>query len=154
MFRATARVQQQTSRIISRRNASTVAVQNLESRWKTLSSAEQNTIAKQLEEAQKADWKTLTADEKKASFYIAFGPHGPREPVTGPGHTQKVVAGVAGVLVASAALFALIRSGGKEKPVTMSKEWQEASNEYMKSQNSNPISGISSEGYKGKGMVQ
>ncbi|KAI8066850.1 cytochrome c oxidase subunit IV [Gongronella butleri] len=153
MFRAAARVQQQAGRAVSRRNASTVAVQNLEARWKTLSTAEQNTIAKQLEEAQKGDWKVLSADEKKASYYIAFGPHGPREPITGPGHTQKVFLGVVGVLAASAGLFALIRSGGKEKPHTMSKEWQEATNEYLKSQNSNPISGISSEGYKGKGYV-
>jgi cytochrome c oxidase subunit 4 len=67
MFRATLRAQQQASRTIGRRNASTVAVQNLEGRWKTLSTAEQNTIAKQLEEAQKADWKVLSADEKKAA---------------------------------------------------------------------------------------
>ena len=42
---------------------------------------------------------------------------------------------------------------GGEKPETFTKEWQEATNEYLKSQNSNPISGISSEGYKGTGYV-
>lgn len=57
-----------TRAIQQRRNASTnVAVQNIETRWKTLSTAEQNTIAKQLEEAQKGDWKALTLDEKKAA---------------------------------------------------------------------------------------
>lgn len=56
------------ARVIQRRNASSnVAVQNIESRWKTLSTAEQNTIAKQLEEAQKGDWKALSLDEKKAA---------------------------------------------------------------------------------------
>ena len=55
------------SRMIGRRNASTVSVQNIETRWKTLSAAEQNTIAKQLEEAQKGDWKVLSLDEKKAA---------------------------------------------------------------------------------------
>lgn len=55
------------TRVVGRRNASTVAVQNLETRWKTLSTAEQNTIAKQLEEAQKGDWKALSLDEKKAA---------------------------------------------------------------------------------------
>ncbi|KAJ1727957.1 cytochrome c oxidase [Coemansia biformis] len=40
------------------------------------------------------------------------------------------------------------------KPRTMTKEWQEASNRYAKEHNMNPISGISSEGYKGKGFVQ
>jgi cytochrome c oxidase subunit 4 len=34
----------------------------------------------------------------------------------------------------------------------MTKEWKEAENEYVRKQNANPISGISSEGYKGKGM--
>jgi cytochrome c oxidase subunit 4 len=57
-----------STRVIGRRNASTnVAVQNIETRWKTLSTAEQNTIAKQLEEAQKGDWKALSLDEKKAA---------------------------------------------------------------------------------------
>ncbi|KAI8985809.1 cytochrome c oxidase subunit IV [Pilobolus umbonatus] len=139
---------------ITRRNASTnVAVQNIETRWKTLSTAEQNTIAKQLEEAQKADWKTLSLEEKKAAYYIAFGAHGPREPITKPGHNMKVLAGIGGVIAASAALFYAIRIGGQETPHTVSKEWQEATNEYLKSQNSNPVSGISSEGYKGTGYV-
>ncbi|KAI8379683.1 cytochrome c oxidase subunit IV [Radiomyces spectabilis] len=154
MFRLAAARSQTVARVVGRRNASTnVAVQNLESRWKTLSSAEQNTIAKQLEEAQAGDWKLLSADEKKAAYYIAFGAHGPREPLTKPGHAAKVVGGVAGVLAASAALFYAMRLGAKETPHTMSKEWEEKTNEYLKSQNSNPITGISSEGYKGKGYV-
>lgn len=45
--------------------------------------------------------------------YIAFGAHGPREPLTKPGHAIKVVAGVAGVIAASGALFYAIRLGGK-----------------------------------------
>jgi len=36
----------------------------------------------------------------------------------------------------------------------MNKEYQEATNEYLKAQNSEPITGISSEGYVGKGQVQ
>lgn len=45
--------------------------------------------------------------------YIAFGAHGPREPLTKPGHAMKVWGGVAGVLAASGALFYAIRLGGK-----------------------------------------
>ncbi|CAO3596964.1 unnamed protein product [Absidia cylindrospora] len=175
MFRAALRTQQQATRAVGRRNASTVAVQNLEGRWKTLSTAEQNTIAKQLEEVQKADWKAISADEKKAACklllflskseihtfslslfsldYIAFGAHGPREPLTGPNHTAKVIGGTLAVIAVSGALFAFIRSQGKETPMTVNKEWEAATNEYLKSQNSNPISGISSEGYKGTGYV-
>lgn len=40
-----------------------------------------------------------------------------------------------------------------EKPKTISPEWEEATNEYMKEQKMNPISGIASEGYQGKGYV-
>ncbi|CAO3685302.1 unnamed protein product [Rhizopus stolonifer] len=153
MFRLTAARATGASRMMGRRNASTVSVQNIETRWKTLSASEQNTIAKQLEEAQKANWKVLSLEEKKAAYYIAFGPHGPREPITKPGHGAKVLGGIVGVLAASGALFYAIRLNGQETPKTINKEWEEATNEYLKSQNSNPISGISSEGYKGTGYV-
>ncbi|CAM0137866.1 Cytochrome c oxidase subunit 5B, mitochondrial [Umbelopsis sp. WA50703] len=155
MFRlAATRTALNTSRVVGRRNASTnVAVQNIESRWKSLSQTEQNTIAKQLEEAQKGDWKQLSLEEKKAAYYISFGPHGPREPLTQPGHGMKVLIGSIGVVAASAALFYVIRQNAIEKPKTVSKEWEEATNEYMKEQKMNPISGIASEGYKGKGYV-
>lgn len=43
---------------------------------------------------------------------------------------------------------------GKGSPKTMTKEWQEASTEYLKEQKSEPISGFASEGYDGPGMVQ
>ncbi|KAG2175649.1 hypothetical protein INT43_001296 [Umbelopsis isabellina] len=155
MFRlAATRTALNTTRVVGRRNASTnVAVQNIESRWKSLSQTEQNTIAKQLEEAQKGDWKQLSLEEKKAAYYIAFGPHGPREPLTQPGHGMKVLIGTLGVVAASTALFYVIRQNAIEKPKTISKEWEEATNEYMKEQKMNPISGIASEGYKGKGYV-
>lgn len=45
--------------------------------------------------------------------YIAFGAHGPREPLTKPGHSMKVFGGVVGVLAASGALFYAIRVNGK-----------------------------------------
>ncbi|KAJ2963601.1 hypothetical protein NQZ79_g1387 [Umbelopsis isabellina] len=155
MFRlAATRTALNTTRVVGRRNASTnVAVQNIESRWKSLSQTEQNTIAKQLEEAQKGDWKQLSLEEKKAAYYIAFGAHGPREPLTQPGHGMKVLIGTIGVVAASTALFYVIRQNAIEKPKTISKEWEEATNEYMKEQKMNPISGIASEGYKGKGYV-
>ena len=58
-----ARLNVNAVRAIGRRNASTnVAVQNIETRWKTLSTTEQNAIAKQLEEAQKGDWTKLSLE--------------------------------------------------------------------------------------------
>ncbi|KAI9264090.1 cytochrome c oxidase subunit IV [Phascolomyces articulosus] len=138
---------------ICQRNNSTVALRDLETRWTTLSSSEQNAIAKQLEEAQKGDWKVLSTEDKKAAYYIAFGPHGPRQPITQPGHGSKVLGGVAAVLGVSSVLFWTIRVNGQETPITTTREWEEATNEYLRKQKSDPISGISSEGYKGKGYV-
>jgi cytochrome c oxidase subunit 4 len=39
-------------------------------------------------------------------------------------------------------------------PKTLNREWEEASNEFLKAQNVEPITGVSSEGYTGKGQVQ
>ncbi|KAI8146383.1 cytochrome c oxidase subunit IV [Fennellomyces sp. T-0311] len=130
----------------------TVSLQNLETRWKTLAPAERSAITKQLEEAQLKDWKTLSLEEKKAAYYVAFGAHGPREPVTQPGHASKVIAGILTVLTVSSGLMYWTRQNGTETPHTTSPEWKEKTTEYMRSQNSNPIHGISSEGYKGKGF--
>lgn len=58
-----------------------------------------------------------------------------------------------GVVVSFVAFYA-IRLAGKGSPKTMTKEWQEASTEYLKEQKSEPLTGFSSEGYNGKGMVQ
>ncbi|OZJ06327.1 hypothetical protein BZG36_00704 [Bifiguratus adelaidae] len=133
--------------VIARRNASSssLSVANIETKWKSMSPTEQNAVTKQLEEAQKADWSALSLEDKKAAYYIAFGPHGPREPLHKPGNGIKVFTGVVGLLVASAALFGWTRSKAIETPRTINKEWEEATNEYLKSQNANPISGISSE---------
>ena len=70
-------------------------------------------------------------------------------------------------------IFLLIRTQARPAPGTMNKEYQEMTNEYLKvpqalqpqlmhlltcllaqAQNTEPISGVSSEGYKGKGQVQ
>ncbi|UOH84008.1 hypothetical protein LQV05_006746 [Cryptococcus neoformans] len=90
----------------------------------------------------------------KLAYFVAFGPHGPRTPANEPGHSLKVVVGVVALVGAAYGVFALARSQAAPPPRTMTTEYQEQMNEYMRSQNMNPISGVSSEGYKGKGMVQ
>ena len=76
-----------------------------------------------------------------------------------------VLVGVAGTI------FAITRQFAGPAPRTMTKEWQEATNSYLKviyaitlnavniltnkqEEGMNPIYGISSEGYSGKGYVQ
>jgi len=110
-------------------------------------------VHEKLEQLQKKDWKELSIDEKKAAYYVAFGPHGPRTPASPPGTVYKVLLGTAAAVGVAASLFAAVRAAGSPEPKTMSKEWQEASNEKAKEQNMNPISGIASEGYSGKGFV-
>ncbi|KAF9325727.1 Cytochrome c oxidase subunit 5A [Podila minutissima] len=133
--------------------ASEVPLANLELRWKTLSAQEQGSLAKHLEQVQAGDWTKMSLEQKKAAYWVAFGPHGARTPLTGPNHSLKVVAGTASVVAVGGALFLWIRSKGGEKPVTLTKEWQEASNEYARANKINPISGVSSETYKGTGFV-
>ncbi|KAK3841370.1 MAG: cytochrome c oxidase subunit IV [Linnemannia gamsii] len=157
MIRAIARP---AVRITQRRCASTttsatpaVQLQNIESRWASLSAQEQTTVAKHLEQIQAGEWTKMTTEQKKAAYWVAFGPHGARTPLTGPGHNLKVLAGTAAVVSAAGALFLWIRAKGGEKPSTMTKEWQEASNEYARANKINPVTGVSSEGYKGTGFV-
>jgi cytochrome c oxidase subunit 4 len=64
------------------------------------------------------------------AYWIAFGAHGPRA-VAPPGEGWKVLGyTLAGVLV-SFGIFAGVRSFARGPPATMTKEYQEASNEYL-----------------------
>ncbi|KAI0261397.1 cytochrome c oxidase subunit IV family [Gloeopeniophorella convolvens] len=133
--------------------ASAIPLSNVEAQWASLSPAEQTAVHQQLEELQRKDWKTLSLSEKKAAYYVAFGPHGPRAPVNPPGTSVKVLAGVTVLIGTAGLLYAGVRSVAPPPPHTITKEWEEASNERAKELKINPISGISSEGYAGKGYV-
>lgn len=65
------------------------------------------------------------------AYWIAFGPHGPRA-LPPPGEGKKVFFYTAIGVGVSFALFAFIRMFAGPEPHTMTKEWQEASNEYLK----------------------
>jgi hypothetical protein len=65
------------------------------------------------------------------AYYIAFGPHGPRAEAP-PGEGMQIFKyTMIGVLV-SVGLFYFTRMFARGPPKTMSAEWQEASNAYMK----------------------
>ncbi|KAI0270260.1 cytochrome c oxidase subunit IV [Russula aff. rugulosa BPL654] len=132
---------------------SAIPLSNVEAQWATLSPSEQTAVHQQLEELQRKDWKTLSLAEKKAAYYVAFGPHGPRSPVNPPGTTVKILTGVSALIGTAGLLYAGFRSVAPPPPKTITKEWEEASNERAKELKINPISGISSEGYSGKGYV-
>ncbi|GAA6052583.1 hypothetical protein JCM3770_003255 [Rhodotorula araucariae] len=128
-----------------------VALGNIEASWKTLTPAEQEQTFKHLEDLQKKDWKELSLDEKKAAYYVAFGPHGPREPIQA--NAGKTLAGTLAAVAVASLIFYAVRKGGKETPKTLTREHQEATNEMLKEQRSDPFTGVSSKGYTGKGQV-
>ncbi|KAL5114207.1 Cytochrome c oxidase subunit 5B, mitochondrial [Pleosporales sp. CAS-2024a] len=121
---------------------------NIEKRWEDMPPQEQADLWMSLRDRMKVDWKELTLQEKKAAYYIAFGPHGPRRPPP-PDEGRNVFFISAGVICAAFAVFAFTRMFASPiRPRTMTKEWQEATEEYMKAQGTEPITG-----YKGM-MVQ
>lgn len=137
------------------RNQSTVAkaaprplsnayIGKLEARWEGLSKQDQTTLIDELKARQVLPWAELTPAEKKAAYYISFGEWGPRQPLYLPGEHAKVFWGTLGGCLAGVALFAGIRSFAPgPEPVSMTREWQEASDEYLKSKNANPFTGYS-----------
>lgn len=66
-----------------------------------------------------------------AAYWIAFGPHGPRS-LPPPGENQKVIIYTLIGVGVSFVIFASMRMFAKPAPSTMTKEWQEASNEFLK----------------------
>jgi len=130
-----------------------IPLNNIEQHWSKLSEDEQSTLYDELQELQKKDWKQLTLDEKKASYYVAFGPHGPRTPISKPGDNWKIAFWVS-CAIGVAGLISFAIKSNRTVPRTMNSEWQEASNARAIEQKMNPITGISSEGYTGKGFVQ
>ncbi|KAH7103629.1 cytochrome c oxidase subunit V [Auriculariales sp. MPI-PUGE-AT-0066] len=135
-------------------NASAVPLSNVEAQWSRLSSNEQLEVHSQLGNLQKKDWKSLSTDEKKAAYYVAFGPHGPRTPSNPPGTATKVFLGTMAMIGISSALFWISRTVAPPNPKTMTREWQEATNKIALERRQDPISGIASEGYKGQGHIQ
>jgi len=99
------------------------------------------------------DWADLTLAEKKASYWIAFGPHGPRAPPP-PGEARKIFIYTTVGLGAATLVWYFVRAFARPPPRTMDKEWQEKTNEYLKEQKVEPLTGISSEGYSGPGYIQ
>ncbi|KAI9823119.1 MAG: Cytochrome c oxidase subunit 5A [Phylliscum demangeonii] len=126
---------------------------NIEKRWETMRPEEQADLWMALRDRMKVDWHELTWQEKKAGYWVAFGPHGPRA-VPPPGEGWRVFWGTMAGLGISVIIFVAIRMFAKPLPRTMTREWQEATNEYLKEQKVEPITGFASEGYKGRGMIQ
>jgi len=125
----------------------------IEKRWEAMPPQEQAELWMQLRDRMKVDWHEMTLQEKKAAWWIAFGPHGPRAEAP-PGEWTKIWLYTLAGCGISVVLFTIIHSFSRPQPRTMTKEWQEATEEYLKSERVNPMYGISSENYSGRGFVQ
>ncbi|MCJ1485191.1 Cytochrome c oxidase subunit 5A [Schaereria dolodes] len=144
---------QQQTRLATGHAISNPTLAGIEKRWEGMPPQEQAELWMQLRDRMKADWHQLTTQEKKAAYWIAFGPHGPRA-LPPPGESWKIFYYTMIGVGVSFVMFLGIRSQARGPPDTMTKEYQEMTNEYLKNQNTEPITGISSEGYTGKGQVQ
>lgn len=49
------------------------------------------------------------------AYWVAFGPHGARTPLTGPNHALKVIGGTLAMLAVSGALYQWMRTLGKSE---------------------------------------
>ncbi|EAS30797.3 cytochrome c oxidase subunit IV [Coccidioides immitis RS] len=146
--------QQQTRAASSSEHAiANPTLAGIEKRWEAMPPQEQAELWMQLRDRMKVDWHEMTLQEKKAAYWIAFGPHGPRAE-TPKGEGMKVFIQVAKYMLISFGVFYAIRMAAGPAPKTMSKEWQEATNEYALKEKLEPITGISSAGYQGKGFIQ
>ena len=74
---------------------------------------------------------SIQANTVQTAYYIAFGAHGPRAG-SPPGEAWKVLAYTGIGVGVSFVIFMLIRMGAGGAPSTMNKEYQEATNEYLK----------------------
>ncbi|CAK7901410.1 cytochrome c oxidase subunit 5A, mitochondrial [[Candida] anglica] len=135
--------QQSTVAKAAPRALSNSYVGSLDKRWESLPKDDQTTLIEELKTRMEGPWQELTAAEKKAAYYISFGEWGPRRPLYQPGEKSKVFWGVVAGLGAGVGLFAFIRSFAAEGPTTMTREWQDASDEYLKSKKAEPFSGYS-----------
>ncbi|KAL8834654.1 MAG: hypothetical protein Q9170_003656 [Blastenia crenularia] len=141
-----------------RRHAGIHAISNptlagIEKRWEGMPPQEQADLWMALRDRMKTDWHEMTLQEKKAAYWIAFGPHGPRA-VPPPGEGKQIFWYTMLGVGISAVLFVIIRSFARPAPKTMNSQYQAMTNEYLKNQKTEAITGVSSEGYTGKGMIQ
>jgi cytochrome c oxidase subunit 4 len=149
-FAAPAAAVAQQTRLSSGHAIANPTLAGIEKRWEDLPPQEQADLWMQLRDRMKVNWHELTLQEKKAgmfcflllfcvapvthgvyytAYWIAFGAHGPRKE-TPKGEGWKIFSKVTQLVAASVAIFYSTRFFAGSPPRTMTKEWQEASNEY------------------------
>lgn len=134
---------QSTAAATASKPLSKALIGGIEKRFALLTEADQKEVVAALNERQTLPWQELTLDEKRAAWYVHYGPYGPRKPVLLADDKVWVVKFVVITLAGTVGLFAFFRLLASPAPRTMSREWQDMSDEYLKSKNANPFSGYS-----------
>lgn len=122
---------------------SKAVIGGIEQRFPAMAKADQSSIVESLAQRQLGSWTELTKDEKRAIWFVHYGPYGPRKPLYTTEDKIWIARTVALSLVFCGVLYAYLRSLAAPAPKTMTREWQEASDEYLKSKNAEPFSGYS-----------
>ncbi|GMM33892.1 Mtc3 protein [Saccharomycopsis crataegensis] len=93
------------TRLNAQRCISTHNFQNIQQTWVNLTEDEQDQILDHLAFKQEENWNDMSNEEKKASYFISYGPWGPR---TVGGNNASTVSGrVIGALTGSIISIAL-----------------------------------------------
>ncbi|CED84485.1 Cytochrome c oxidase, subunit IV/COX5b [Phaffia rhodozyma] len=127
---------------------------SIEYLWDKIDQDTKDRITAHLMERSQGDWKDLSMVEKKALWYINYGPWGKRAPQLAHGEGWDIILYISGGFITAIGLWVGLRMIAPPPPKTMDIEWQRKSNEYLRSLNANPISGISSENYGKTGLIQ
>ncbi|KAJ3100062.1 Cytochrome c oxidase subunit 5A [Physocladia obscura] len=119
--------------------ATEVSIRGLETRWGKLPEAEQGAIADSIATAEKADWKAMSLEEKRAAYFIAYGAHGARNQKD-PNLSKAVWSWVALFIGISGGIFAYWET---QKPQirTMTPEWKAAEDARAIELKQNPFQG-------------
>ncbi|KAI8808249.1 cytochrome c oxidase subunit IV-domain-containing protein [Cladochytrium replicatum] len=132
-----------TARHYSAPAVSSVALQDIETRWTKLPEAEQGAIADLLAEAEKGDWKKMTLEQKRAAYFIAYGAYGPRQE-TDPNFKWRVGGWVTFFLTLTGTIWG-VWQGYRPKTISDTPEWREATKQKAIERKQNPFQGAYAE---------
>ncbi|KAJ3154071.1 Cytochrome c oxidase subunit 5A [Geranomyces michiganensis] len=134
---------------IARANHSSAAIApaalaQIETRWAKLPECEQGAIADALAVKQKGDWKNMSLEEKRAAYWIAYGPYGARSP-RDPAMKWKVLLWSATFSAAAVGIWAYWTSAVVPELRTQTPEWQEETERRSIELKQNPFTGAYAE---------
>lgn len=111
------RILKPSSALVARvRHMNALSIASLEARWPKLPEGEQGAIAETIYAKERGDWKQMSLEEKRASYFIAYGAYGncicgpliqgARTP-RNPAHKYRVFGWVSFVFLVSCGLWQL-----------------------------------------------